>query len=808
MTLVDADLLSGIASRLDLREPNLRAVETLAAELRQHFDIDAQPAPFEGVIDSATGVGKTYILAGAIEYLAATGGRNFAVITPGRTILDKTVANFTPGNRKSLLGGMEVEPVVITSENFNTAAMRSAMDDPTKVKLFIFTVQALTKPTTETGRKTHKFQEGLGRAFYDHLDAQDDLVIFADEHHCYYGPGFSAAVRDLTPWALVGLTATPHKKTPPEQIIYRYPLAAAIADRLVKTPVLVGRKDDRADPETKLLDGIRLLEAKRATIERYCAETGAKPINPVMLVIAQSIDDAEQYAELLRSPVFAQGRYAAHVLVVHSKKADEDLAKLQSVEDDDSPIRIIVSVGMLKEGWDVKNVYVIASMRSSVSEILTEQTLGRGLRLPFGAYTDWELLDTLEVLAHERYEDLLRKARVINEAFIDHRTRAVLRRNAEGQEVSVIETEPVVVNVAAGLPSADPSGGESNAPDGAGPLGGTPQTYAQPVIETVDERQQQAEAQAEVPELHPRSEPVQLVIPELRMTAVQSPFSLADITDREPFRRLGERLGHDPVDELRRIRLSAHVVQTLDGLRHTELSPARTIDRVESPASLIPLEDAVKRLTDQVLSSPVVPSRKSQRAQLAPLVDAFLAGLGDHAELGTEQRRVAARPRYDEVLELRPFAPLRHGRPVTSTDRYGAFRKGVGYTGWQRSLYDQVWFDSATEREMANLMDDTKGIDVWARLHLHDLEIRYDGGNYNPDFLAAVQGERWVVETKADRDLQSENVQAKRRAAQRWANHVTAADEVSEQWNYLLIGESDLRQSRGDWQALIGAARL
>ena len=54
----------------------------------------------------------------------------------------------------------------------------------------------------------------------------------------------------------------------------------------------------------------------------------------------------------------------------------------------------------------MRDVYVIASMRSSVSEILTEQTLGRGMRLPFGAYTVIELLDTLEVVAHERYQDL------------------------------------------------------------------------------------------------------------------------------------------------------------------------------------------------------------------------------------------------------------------------------------------------------------------------------------------------------------------------------------------------------------------
>src|SRR5690606_38040134 len=178
------------------------------------------------------------ILAAAIEYFAAEGVRNFAVITPGRTILDKTVANFTPGHPKSLLGGMETRPVVITSENFASAAMRAAMDDPSQVKLFIFTVQALLRPTSKQGRKTHAFQEGLGKAFYEHLQGLDDLIVFADEHHVYYGAKFSAAVRELHPQVLIGLTATPHPKTPAEQIIFRYPLAAAIAEQLVKTPVL------------------------------------------------------------------------------------------------------------------------------------------------------------------------------------------------------------------------------------------------------------------------------------------------------------------------------------------------------------------------------------------------------------------------------------------------------------------------------------------------------------------------------------------------------------------------------------------
>lgn len=807
MKLVHEDVLAAVAARLDLREPNVRAVETLAVELCRHFEINGNPPPFEGVIDSATGVGKTYILAGAIEYLAATGTRNFAVITPGRTILEKTISNFTPGHGKSLLGGMDVDPVVVTADNFNTASMRSAMDDPARVKLFIFTVQSLVRPTTKVGRRTHKFQEGLGRAFYEHLDAQDDLVVFADEHHCYYGTAFSGAVRDLTPNALVGLTATPHKKTPSDQVIFRYPLAAAIADRLVKTPVLVGRKDDRSDPETKLLDGIRLLDAKHQAIERYCEESGDKPINPVMLVVAQSIADAEDVAALMQSQSFAGGRFAGRVLVVHSKKPDEDLARLAEVEDDESPIRVIVSVGMLKEGWDVKNVYVIASLRSSVSDILTEQTLGRGLRLPFGRYTDWELLDTLEVVAHERYEDLLKKARVINEAFVDHRTRAVIRRNAEGQEIPVIQEQPVSLTI---LPENDRA---ASMDGGSG---------TRPVIQSIEARQRVADTQAEVSRLKPRLDTPQLVIPQLRMTAVENPFSLADITDLEPFRRLGQRLARDPVDELRRIRLTAHVVETLDGLRHTELAPERTIDSLESPASLIPLEDALKELSDRVLSSDVVPARKGQRIQLRRLLEAMVDGLGDQAErvlssyldrvaagliqlVGTEQKQFTQSPSYDEVLTLQDFDAVRYGRPTTTADRFGTFRRGVGYVGWVRSLYEQVWFDSSTERSMANLVDDTDIVDVWTRLHTGDLSIRWDGGGYNPDFLVATGDERWVVETKADRDLEAMDVQAKRKAAQRWANHVATDDRVRDRWGYLLVGETDLDHAKGDWHALVAA---
>ena len=808
----DLDRIEAIAARLELRQPNKEALESIVFETARHYEIDREPPPFEAVVDVATGVGKTYILAAAIEYLAADGVRNFAVITPGRTILDKTVDNFTPGHRKSLLGGMEVRPVVITSENFATPAMRAAMDDPEQVKLFIFTAQALLKPETKVGRKTHKFQEGLGQAFYAHLQGLADLVVFADEHHTYYGPAFSAAIRDLQPRVLIGLTATPHKKTPPDQIIFRYPLAAAIADKLVKTPVLVGRKDDRTDPQTKLLDGVRLLELKEQAVARWSQESKADPVVPVMLVIAPSIAEAQEIEGIVADPSFAGGRYADKVLTVHSDAPDEALAQLARLEEPDNRYRVVISVGMLKEGWDVKNVYVIASLRASVSEILTEQTLGRGLRLPFGRYTGIEFLDTLEVLGHERYEDLLRKAGVLNEQLVDWRTRAVLRKNAAGQFVPAIETTKVQLPLGLTeeiMPSM---------------VRETTATYAGgAVIQSVEDHTARATEQVLKlqTQLAPRPDLPKLRIPQLKMTAVRSTFSLADITNLDPFRRLGESIAADPAGSLRRITLSARIIEGIDGLRRSELVPVRAVDRVDSPASLLPLDDAQQQLVAHLLAAPVVPARANQRRPAAMIIEAFIRGLGPQAEkvlsgyldraaarlvqlVTEEQRKFATQPSYDEVVELVDFTKVRIGRIETSPDRYGPFRKGVGYEGYRKSLYAQDWFDSAPERDVANLLEDEETITLWVRLQIGDLPILWSGAQeYNPDFVAVDRdGTHWVVEVKMDREMTSTAVQEKRDAARRWANHVGADEKVGTSWRYLLVSETDVKTAKGSWEAL------
>jgi type III restriction enzyme len=811
-TPFDLDRIEAIASSLDLREPNKDALRSIALVLGQHYEVEDGHPPFEGVCDCATGVGKTYIMVGAIDYFASEGVRNFVIVAPGRTILNKTIANFTRGDRRSLVEKMEVDPVVVTAENFNSAAVREAMDDPQQVKVFIFTVQSLIDTRTTTARKTRKFQEGLGEAFYDHLRQADDLFVLADEHHSYYGHAFSKAIRELEPWALIGLTATPHRSTPEEMIIYRYPLAAAIADRYVKTPVLVGRKDDLRDAQTKLSDGITLLELKELAVADYCQRTGATPVQPLMLVIAPDIEEAEEIESILTDGSFAEGRYAERILTVHSDAPDDALKALEGLEEPGSPYSVIVSVGMLKEGWDVRGVYVICSLRASVSDLLTEQTLGRGMRLPFGEYTEVELLDTLDVLAHERYEELLRKANVINEQFVDHRTHAVLRLDSQGRVVSRLEKMEVKLPV---VPIAS-NGGQSVPPTASG----------QPAVASVEEVETLAKSQltAMQTELAPRTDLGQLQIPQLKMTPVRNAFSLADITDLRPFRELGERISADPDAELRRTIISARMVEGLDGLRHTELVTSPAADKVLSQTQIFPVEELRARLLDQLLSSAVVPARAREREAAAPILDAIFEGLGPAAQenlsryfdrvaarlieaVAGAQRTASARPKFEEVLEVSDFGASRFAKPEVSMDRTGPFRRGVAYQ-YEKSLYAQDWFDSSTERSVANLLDESGEVSYFVRLQRNDLPILFTGArNYNPDFIVVQEtGLHDVVEVKMDREMTSEAVLEKREAARRWANHVSADPQVKDRWDYLLLSETDVNNAKGSWPALRGLA--
>lgn len=140
-----------------------------------------------------------------------------------------------------------------------------------------------------------------------------------------------------------------------------------------------------------------------------------------------------------------------------------------------------------------------------------------------------------------------------------------------------------------------------------------------------------------------------------------------------------------------------------------------------------------------------------------------------------------------------------------SNDRTGPFVKSQPYTGWAHSIYEAEWFDSSTERDVANILDAESMIAWWVKLRVGDLAIlwRSDGREYNADFVAIDTDDiHWVIEVKMDKEATTDEVQEKRTAAQRWVNHVNADPSVPNTWRYILVTETYVKDAKGSWLVL------
>jgi type III restriction enzyme len=135
--------------------------------------------------------------------------------------------------------------------------------------------------------------------------------------------------------------------------------------------------------EIKLQDGIRLHENTKVDLEIYARQTGQSIVKPFLPVIARDTTHASQLLQLMQSDQFFEGRYRAKIIQVDSSRTgaeeDEMVQRLLAVESAAEPTEIVIHVNMLKEGWDVTNLYTIVPLRAANARILIEQSIGRGL---------------------------------------------------------------------------------------------------------------------------------------------------------------------------------------------------------------------------------------------------------------------------------------------------------------------------------------------------------------------------------------------------------------------------------------------
>jgi type III restriction enzyme len=407
-----------IKNRLSLRKPQTESLEILQKltdilQLKVGADIDSEIAKirdlyptctdFEREFPSvcfslATGVGKTRLMGAFIAYLyTAKGIKNFFVLAPNLTIYNKLIDDLSnPQSPKYVFKGISelavFGPRIVTGDTYEQHQQLSLEET---IRINIFNISKINSEV-RGGREPRikRLSEYLGESYFNYLAELPDLVLLMDESHHYRADAGLKAINELKPLLGLELTATPidNKGNVFKNVVYDYPLAKALQDGFVKEPAVATRRNFnpdqyRGDPKEldliKLEDGIRIHEDTKVALDIYARDTNNPLVRPFVLVVAKDTDHAKEIRETIESERFFEGRYKGKVIEIHSnqrgEEKEENVQKLLALEKADNTVEIVVHVNMLKEGWDVTNLYTIIPLRAANSQILTEQTIGRGL---------------------------------------------------------------------------------------------------------------------------------------------------------------------------------------------------------------------------------------------------------------------------------------------------------------------------------------------------------------------------------------------------------------------------------------------
>ena len=396
-------------------------------------------------VKMATGTGKTFVMALAAVWSyfhkkfekGSPLSKTFLIIAPNVIVFERLRTDFENG---TIFRKYSMVPPEWEHDWQMTCIMRSeSRKSSTDGTLYLTNIHQLyeekdngndmnaverllgAKPKKETGSWEEDILERVKR--------HDDLLILNDEAHHVHDT-------DLV-WyqVILGLHEKLKKRqvrglsinldfsaTPKDQngtffpwIICDYPLAQAIEDRIVKAPLIV-HQTDKADPEKYTRASVAYAEWIGIAISRWQEHYeayGKVRKKPVLFIMAENTKDADDLFAYLQGLDEFKGE---HSLLIHTDKTgdvskkDLEVARdaARSIDLPGNKIRAVVSVLMLREGWDVQNVSVILGLRpfTAKANILPEQAVGRGLRLMRGIGFDY--VQIVEIIGTQKFEEFIK----------------------------------------------------------------------------------------------------------------------------------------------------------------------------------------------------------------------------------------------------------------------------------------------------------------------------------------------------------------------------------------------------------------
>lgn len=884
-----------IAQRMSLRAPLAESLGLLArvvgtVGLGKELDVPraqsliAQDYPtftdFERsfpslAFDIATGVGKTRLMGAFIAWLYLSGkSANFFVLAPNGTIYKKLIEDFTPGTKKYVFTGISEfatrPPVIVTGDDYQSGrgARRGQLklgegvyDDDATIN--IFNIQKINQAAEGSRElRIRKLSEYIGQSYFDYLRGLPDLVLLMDESHRYRAKAGFGTLNELAPILGLELTATPFvqsgtAKVPFKNVVYSFPLKRAMEAGYVKEPACTVRPDFKLDELTveqldvlKLKDGIRIHEETRTNLYLYAKETGRAVVKPFVLVVARDTTHAEALKVLMESPEFFEGNYKGKVIVVTStqtgEEKEENIERLQRVEDATEPTEVVIHVHMLKEGWDVKNLYTLVPLNAAHSAQMIEQSIGRGLRLPYGERTGDPRADNLTVVAHDRYGEIITHSKQPGSMF---QVKTVVLPSEGALPPSKPVEAPSAVEHLLGLTQATvASDGGTVALPLPKPEGGTvlavPKTMTQAQAVTVANLAFKVMQQAAKPSAGPfaaskafttsagkaqvveavkaamaaagqalvaaDAEGVAAVVEQVATLATSLTIDVPRVSVVpvgevkfviEPFTLDCTAMNWQPVDS----KLIVEAIRTGERYEVTpefDLAPEQDIRdyivRAVTDADDLPYDDHADLLYD--LAGQAVGHLKARlrdddsvkhvvlthQVQLGKLIREQALARGKELAGGYETRVAASSIGLTHVHVALPAgdSPRSIWAPISPLSA----TKSVVFGGMKKCLASVAKFDSDGERRMATVLEHDRTVLRWLKPSPGAFIIDVKGaGHYNPDFVAMTQAAKYIAEIKSESEMKDPAVVEKGRAALLWCNVASQHDPNGLPWRYLLI---------------------
>ena len=693
-----------------------------------------------------------------------------------------------------------------------------------------------------------RLAECLGQSYFDYLASLDDLVILMDEAHRYHADASKKAINELRPILGLEMTATPtdEKGKSFKNIVYEYNLAQALDDgKYVKIPTVARRKNfskgTMSDEELDVLkieDAINIHERTKVHLELYARNTNQQLVKPFILVVCRNIGHAERTKTLIEEELF-DGRYAGKVLQIDSStKKDEEIEKLfVSLENTDNQIEIVIHVNMLKEGWDVKNLYTIVPLRAADAPILVEQSIGRGLRLPYGGKRTGDPdVDKLTVIAHENFEAVIAKAQdpssvlskysyieLDDEELSAEPSKVVsVQTIIEVQQKKAIEAARTAIEKQETKQKYDAIRAVSDMIPIANTQVKNISELAKPEVKAFI----RSHAIAAIKEKAKQSDPlfaeqiaaeqiahIDEVVDEAINTFIDATIEIPRMTvQKEVFKAeyrwfdLDTRIGFDlPAlqDELIRVSIGA-------GEQSVETIQIQSGRKFDNPINvivnaLIDYDDIdydenselLYHLAGQALEA--ISANLEDKDTLAKIIHDFKKAIASSIYDQMKRHFVMQSTGYvkPKVLPFTGIVPQNvkeiegYGRTNYQTVIAPSHLRKFIFTGYLKSYYVEYKFDSKTEHDFSFVLENDKKVLRWLRPAREQFSIYWSNGSkrYEPDFIVETTDTIYMVETKAATNVSTDEVQQKKAAAEEYCRHASefTAENGGKPWRYILL---------------------